>query len=161
MICHGPWLLINAGVAKGRTLTSYHSLSLDLENAGATWKDEEVVVDGKLITSRNPDDLPAFVEAISEALGLTAATGETVTWGAILPQVQVSPSTGNSSDDRQRLRRVVRGQLLVLDVEEDPHDHRGGPHHEGAHDEGVRRAVGERCLTHEVVQRLGDLAGRG
>jgi len=68
VICHGPWLLINAGVAEGRTLTSYSSLSVDLENAGATWKDEEVVVDGRLITSRNPDDLPAFVDAISEAL---------------------------------------------------------------------------------------------
>ena len=68
VICHGPWLLVSAGVAKGRTLTSFPSLSIDLQNAGATWKDEEVVVDGKLITSRNPDDLPAFVEAISEAL---------------------------------------------------------------------------------------------
>ena len=68
VICHGPWVLINAGIAEGRRLTSYHSLSLDLKNAGATWVDEEVVVDGKLITSRNPDDLPAFVEAISEAL---------------------------------------------------------------------------------------------
>ena len=68
VICHGPWLLINAGVAEGRRLTSYHSLSLDLENAGAKWVDEEVVVDGNLITSRNPGDLPAFVEAISEAL---------------------------------------------------------------------------------------------
>ena len=69
VICHGPWLLVSAGVAEGRTLTSYPSLSIDLENAGATWQDEEVVVDGTLITSRNPDDLPAFVEAISDALG--------------------------------------------------------------------------------------------
>ncbi len=69
VICHGPWLLVNAGVAEGRTLTSYPSLSIDLENAGATWQDEEVVVDGTLITSRNPDDLPAFVEAISDSLG--------------------------------------------------------------------------------------------
>ena len=68
VICHGPWLLVSAGLAKGRTLTSYPSLSVDLENAGATWQDDEVVVDGQLITSRNPDDLPAFVEAISEAL---------------------------------------------------------------------------------------------
>ena len=68
VICHGPWLLINSGVAEGRKLTSYPSLSTDLKNAGATWVDEEVVVDGNLITSRNPDDLPAFVEAISEAL---------------------------------------------------------------------------------------------
>jgi protease I len=68
VICHGPWLLVSAGLAKGRRLTSYPSLSVDLENAGATWVDEEVVVDGNLITSRNPDDLPAFVDAISEAL---------------------------------------------------------------------------------------------
>ncbi len=68
VICHGPWLLVSAGVARGRSLTSYPSLSVDLENAGATWKDEEVVVDGRLITSRNPGDLPAFVEAIGEAL---------------------------------------------------------------------------------------------
>ncbi len=68
VICHGPWLLVSAGVAKGRTLTSYPSLAIDLENAGATWMDDEVVVDGNLITSRNPDDLPAFVDAISEAL---------------------------------------------------------------------------------------------
>jgi protease I len=68
VICHGPWLLVNAGLAEGRRLTSYPSLSTDLRNAGATWVDEEVVVDGPLITSRNPDDLPAFVEAISAAL---------------------------------------------------------------------------------------------
>ena len=68
VICHGPWLLINAGLVEGRRLTSYGSLALDLQNAGATWVDEEVVVDGPLITSRNPDDLPAFVEAISTAL---------------------------------------------------------------------------------------------
>lgn len=68
VICHGPWLLVNAGLAEGRRLTSYHSVSPDLKNAGATWTDEEVVVDGKLITSRSPDDLPAFVDAITEAL---------------------------------------------------------------------------------------------
>ncbi|MET0840107.1 MAG: type 1 glutamine amidotransferase domain-containing protein [Marmoricola sp.] len=68
VICHGPWLLVNAGVADGRSLTSFHTLEADLRNAGANWKDEEVVVDGTLITSRSPDDLPAFVEAISEAL---------------------------------------------------------------------------------------------
>jgi protease I len=68
VICHGPWLLIDAGLAEGRSLTSFASLATDLRNAGANWKDEEVVVDGTLITSRNPDDLPAFVEAISEAL---------------------------------------------------------------------------------------------
>lgn len=69
-ICHAPWTLIEAGVVKGRTLTSYPTLQTDLENAGATWKDEEVVTDQGLVTSRNPDDLPAFcaklIEEISE-----------------------------------------------------------------------------------------------
>lgn len=69
-ICHGPWTLINAGVVGGRRMTSYESLRLDLENAGAEWVDEQVVVDEGLVTSRNPDDLPAFcakmVEEIAE-----------------------------------------------------------------------------------------------
>ena len=69
VICHGPWLLIDSGLAKGATLTSYPTLKTDLMNAGATeWKDEEVVVDGNLITSRNPDDLPAFNNALIEKL---------------------------------------------------------------------------------------------
>jgi protease I len=59
-ICHGPWTLIDAEVLKGRTLTSWPSLRTDLRNAGATWVDEEVHVDEGLVTSRNPDDLPAF-----------------------------------------------------------------------------------------------------
>jgi protease I len=72
-ICHGPWLLINAGVIKGKTLTSYPSVRLDLENAGAAqWVDEEVKQCGAngwtLITSRTPDDLPAFNEAIAKAI---------------------------------------------------------------------------------------------
>jgi len=68
VICHGPWLLVSAGVARDRRLTSYFSLADDVRNAGGTWVDEEVVVDGNLITSRNPDDLPAFVKAIEDAL---------------------------------------------------------------------------------------------
>ena len=68
VICHGPWLLLNAGLADGRRVTSYPSLELDLRNAGPTWVDEEVVIDGPLITRRNPDDLPAFVDAITKAL---------------------------------------------------------------------------------------------
>jgi protease I len=59
-ICHGPWTLINAGVVEGRRMTSYQSVQLDLENAGAHWVDEEVVVDNGLVTSRQPSDLPAF-----------------------------------------------------------------------------------------------------
>jgi len=63
-ICHAPWTLIEANVVRGRTMTSWPSLATDLENAGATWVDEEVVEDGNLITSRNPDDLPAFCQAM-------------------------------------------------------------------------------------------------
>ena len=61
-ICHGPWTLIEAGVVKSRTLTSWPSLKTDLINAGATWVNETVVEDNGLITSRNPDDIPAFNE---------------------------------------------------------------------------------------------------
>lgn len=59
-ICHGPWTLVEAGVVQGRKLTSYHSIQTDLKNAGADWVDQEVVVDHGLVTSRNPDDIPAF-----------------------------------------------------------------------------------------------------
>lgn len=59
-ICHAPWTLIDAGVAKGRKLTSYPTLQMDLRNAGAEWVDQEVVVDNGLVTSRRPDDIPAF-----------------------------------------------------------------------------------------------------
>lgn len=69
-ICHGPWTLIDAGVVEGRTMTSYHTIATDLKNAGAKWVDQEVVVDNGLVTSRNPDDIPAFnrkmVEEIAE-----------------------------------------------------------------------------------------------
>jgi protease I len=65
-ICHAPWTLINAEIINGRTLTSYPSLRADLENAGAKWVNEEVVVDGKLVTSRNPKDLPAFCSKMLE-----------------------------------------------------------------------------------------------
>jgi protease I len=68
VICHGPWTLIEAGVVDGRRLTSWPSLQTDLRNAGAEWVDEEVVVDGNLVTSRNPDDLPAFNDALLEQL---------------------------------------------------------------------------------------------
>jgi len=67
-ICHAPWTLVEAGVLQGRTLTSWPSLRTDITNAGATWVDQQVVKDGNLITSRNPDDLPAFTKALLDAL---------------------------------------------------------------------------------------------
>jgi protease I len=67
-VCHGPQLLIEANAVKGKTVTSWPSVKTDLENAGATWVDREVAVDGKLITSRKPEDLPAFTKAIDDRL---------------------------------------------------------------------------------------------
>jgi protease I len=73
VICHGPWILTDAGVANGRTLTSWPSLKTDLTNAGATWVDEEVRVDGTLVSSRKPDDLPAFCREIVEVFSRVGA----------------------------------------------------------------------------------------
>jgi protease I len=67
-ICHGPWILINAGVVQGRRMTSYPFVSADLKNAGAEWVDEEVVVDQGLVTSRKPGDIPAFNRKFIEEL---------------------------------------------------------------------------------------------
>jgi protease I len=67
-ICHAPWMLIEAGVVKGKTVTSYPSVHTDLVNAGANWVDKEVVEDGNLITSRKPDDIPAFSRKVIEVV---------------------------------------------------------------------------------------------
>ncbi|HEX9094113.1 MAG TPA: type 1 glutamine amidotransferase domain-containing protein [Coriobacteriia bacterium] len=66
VICHGPWMLVEAGVVRGRKVTSWPSLQTDIRNAGGDWVDEEVVVDNGLVTSRKPDDLPAFTKKIVE-----------------------------------------------------------------------------------------------
>lgn len=68
-ICHGPWMLAEAGVLEGRTITSFHSIKTDMANAGAHWVDEEVVVDSGLVTSRSPKDLPAFNAKLVEEVG--------------------------------------------------------------------------------------------
>lgn len=68
-VCHGPQLLISADIVRGKRMTSWPSVAVDLKNAGAEWVDEEVVKDGNLITSRKPSDLPAFNKAIIQALG--------------------------------------------------------------------------------------------
>jgi protease I len=76
VICHGPWTLIDAGVVEGRTLTSWPSLKTDLRNAGANWVDEEVHVDEGLVSSRRPDDLPAFCAKVVEELAEGAHAGQ-------------------------------------------------------------------------------------
>ncbi len=73
-ICHGPWTLIDAGIATAKHLTSWPSLKRDLTNAGAEWTDEEVVVDARLVTSRKPDDLPAFNDALVKELLMAPGT---------------------------------------------------------------------------------------
>jgi protease I len=65
-ICHGPWLLVEADLVRGRDVTSYASIRTDMKNAGGTWQDREVVVDEGIITARKPDDLPAFIAKIVE-----------------------------------------------------------------------------------------------
>jgi protease I len=75
-ICHGPWTLVEADVVRGRTLTSWPSLQTDLRNAGAEWVDQEVVVDQGLVTSRNPDDLPAFCSKLVEEIAEGAHAGQ-------------------------------------------------------------------------------------
>ena len=77
-ICHAPWVLVEAGVLDGRRLTSFPSLQTDVKNAGGEWVDERNVVDGNLITSRNPDDIPAFNSALLDALdhGVAADAAE-------------------------------------------------------------------------------------
>ncbi|MDO8382874.1 MAG: type 1 glutamine amidotransferase domain-containing protein [Microbacterium sp.] len=76
VICHGSWLLIEADVVDGRTITSYPSLKTDLKNAGAEWVDEEVVVDQGLVSSRTPDDLPAFNAKVIEEIAEGAHAGQ-------------------------------------------------------------------------------------
>ncbi len=82
VICHGPWTLVEADLVRGRRLTSWPSLQTDIRNAGGEWVDEEVVVDEGLVSSRNPDDLPAFcakiVEEFAEGPHEVAAAGATV-----------------------------------------------------------------------------------
>jgi protease I len=77
-ICHAPWVLASAGIASGRNLTSFETIQDDMRNAGANWSDQEVVIDDNLITSRKPDDIPAFNQAIITALSSEKRGGGTV-----------------------------------------------------------------------------------
>jgi protease I len=87
VICHGPWMLVEADVARGRTITSWPSVKTDIRNAGGNWVDEEVVVDDGLITSRKPDDLPAFCRKMVEefAEGIHPAQAERLVHAGATP----------------------------------------------------------------------------
>ena len=82
VICHGPWILVELDVLRGRTITSFPSIRTDLRNAGATWVDEEVHVEDRLVSSRSPADLPAFCAAIVDVFAQSAQ----VTSGTSHPQ---------------------------------------------------------------------------
>ncbi len=105
VICHGPWMLVEADVVRGRTLTSWPSLKTDLENAGAAWVDEEVVVQDGLVTSRKPDDLQAFCRELLEEFG------EGIHDRSRSPKPPVtgaSPSGESGRRDQERERTPVR-----------------------------------------------------
>jgi protease I len=76
-ICHGPWMLVETGAVRGRTITSWPSLKTDIKNAGGTWVDEEVVLSNGVVTSRKPDDIPAFNRQMIDLFAKGSAKGET------------------------------------------------------------------------------------
>ena len=80
VICHGPWTIIEAGEAKGRRIASWPSVKTDLKNAGAEWVDNEVVVDGKLVSSRKPDDIPAFNREMLRVFESTRPQAQRAAW---------------------------------------------------------------------------------
>ena len=107
-ICHAPWTLVEADVVRGKRLTSWPSLQTDIRNAGGEWVDEEVVVDGNLVTSRKPDDLPAFNEALLEAVADWAA--------APRPPEPTTPAHFSHETRDSPTRHVVGEALPVLHV---------------------------------------------
>src|SRR5690606_19119750 len=112
VICHGGWILTDADVVRGRTLTSYPSLRTDLTNAGATWVDEEVVVDRGLVSSRTPDDLPAFNAKLVEELAEGPHGGRT----ACLPRPRGRAGRPGRARPRRRPGRPPRTSHLAGDV---------------------------------------------
>jgi protease I len=102
-ICHAPWMLIEARVVRGRTLTSWPSLRTDMENAGADWVDREVVVDGGLVTSRKPDDIPAFCREMIRDF----AEGRSAAQSDLGPRAE--PMARGRHDDRDTSQAEARG----------------------------------------------------
>ena len=98
MICHGPWTLVEADVVRDRTITSWPSLRTDIRNAGGNWVDEEVVVDNGLVSSRKPDDLPAFCEKLRRRAPRAATSsrlhGQSIKHGLSITLIGVVPGAG-------------------------------------------------------------------
>jgi protease I len=110
-ICHGPWTLIEADVVRGRKMTSWPSLRTDLRNAGAVWVDQEAVIDGKLVTSRNPDDLPAFCERLIELLAAHDPTVKAERPGRVEKMLNRKDLT---SEEKQMILREWERDALAL-----------------------------------------------
>ncbi len=128
-ICHAGWVLASAGVARGRTVTSVAAIKDDMINAGAKWVDQEVVIDGNLITSRKPDDLPAFADAIiaaaggGEVAGLDQVTEKTSAVEALQMAVQAEEAAAKFyTDAMQRVKDAeAKNVFNTLAKEEERH----------------------------------------
>ncbi len=107
VICHAPWELISAGLVRGRTLTSYHTIQDDVRNAGGNWVDREVVEDDNWVTSRQPDDLPAFTRTMLKVFGSSLAASQRAAPHAARP-VRRGPEAGAAAVNRVN-RRHLRG----------------------------------------------------
>jgi protease I len=126
-ICHGPWMVIEAGAAKGRTMTSWPSLETDLRNAGADWVDREVVVDEGLVTSRKPDDIPAFnakmLEEFAEGrhdTGVRDSMQDTQTMRAEAARRRESVVTPNPIAERAIVEKEAGGGIPNMGPESVP-----------------------------------------
>src|SRR4051812_26953869 len=147
-ICHAPWVLAEADVVKGRRMTSWPSLQTDLRNAGADWVDEEVVVDGNLITSRKPDDLDAFGAAIVEEFAAARTTSRTRSdrrWsGAAGEQPRGRCDRGQRAGEPEDRQQPWPDGLAPLPLTPDPHARdQGGDRERGQQDGDVRDVLPE------------------
>jgi len=116
VICHAPWVLVSADALDGRRLTSYHTIQDDIENAGGTWVDQQVVVDDTLITSRQPDDLPAFNDALLTMLMQGTPPAPAGDTEAVAP---VSKTANQEVDDETAVEDEARLRSLGYDQDRD------------------------------------------
>jgi hypothetical protein len=142
--CHARWELIDASLVRGRTLTSYHTIKTDLRNAGAKWVDQEVVVDGTMVTSRQPSDLPTFDRKMRRLLARSRQVGP----GQASAEHSVSPTCSLRDDDRRRSLGVWRDHT-EQDTEDGPRETARYQPGRGSRS-GIRRARREQ---HGVAHR--------